>query len=109
MHPIIKSTAEWSKTSINFLDVTVSLVEVVIETDLNVKPTGSQQYLQSSSCYPFHYKKGIPYSQALRLNCICSETLFINAVMIWKDFFWKEDTALNWYEIKYFRQKNSNK
>ena len=74
VHPTIKFTAEWSKTSINFLDVTVSLVEEVIETDLNFKPTGSHQYLQSSSCYPFHYKKGIPYSQALRLNCICSET-----------------------------------
>ena len=48
MHPTIKFTAEWSKTSINFLDVTVSLVEGVIETDLYVKPTDSHQYLQSS-------------------------------------------------------------
>ena len=74
MHPTIKFTAEWSKTSINFLDVTVSLTEGVIETDLYVKPTDSHQYLQSSSCHPFHCKKGIPYSQALRLNRICSET-----------------------------------
>ena len=73
-HPTIKFTAEWSKTSINFLDVTVSLIEGVIETDLFVKPTDSHQYLQSSSCHPFHCKKGIPYSQALRLNRICSET-----------------------------------
>ena len=34
VHPTIKFTAEWSKTSISFLDVTVSLVEGVIETDL---------------------------------------------------------------------------
>ena len=74
VHPTIKFTAEWSKTSINFLDVTVSLTEGVIETDLYVKPTDSHQYLQSSSCHPFHCKKGIPYSQALRLNRICSET-----------------------------------
>ena len=74
VHPTIKFTAEWSKTSINFLDVTVSLVEGVIENDLYVKPTDSHQYLQSSSCHPFHCKKGIPYSQALRLNCICLET-----------------------------------
>ena len=32
MHPTIEFIAEWSKTSINFLDVTVSLVEGVIET-----------------------------------------------------------------------------
>ena len=74
MHPTIKSTAEQSKTSINLLDVTVSLVEGVIETDLYVKPTDSHQYLQSSSHHPFHCKKGIPYSQALRLSRIYSET-----------------------------------
>ena len=38
VHPTIEFTAEWSKTSINFLDVTVSLIEGVIETDLFVKP-----------------------------------------------------------------------
>ena len=67
VHPTITFTAGWSKTSINFLDVTVSLVERVIETD-------SHQYLQSGSCHPFHCKKGIPYSQALRLNHNFSET-----------------------------------
>ena len=74
MHPTIKFTAEWSKTSIYFLDVTVSLIEGVIENDLYVKPTDSRQYLQSNSCHPFHCKKGTPYSQALRLNRICSDT-----------------------------------
>ena len=49
----------------------MSLVDGVIEIDLYVKPTDSHQ---SSSCHPFHCKMGIPYSQALRLNCICSET-----------------------------------
>ena len=39
MHPTIKFTADWSKTSINFLDVTVSIAEGVIEADLYVKPT----------------------------------------------------------------------
>ena len=34
MHPTIKFTADWSKTSINFLDVTVSIAECVIKTDL---------------------------------------------------------------------------
>ena len=74
MHPTIKFTAEWSKTSITFLDVTVSLVAGVIETGFYVKPTDSHQYLQSRSCHSFHCKEGIPFSQALRLNCICSET-----------------------------------
>ena len=48
VHPTIKFKAKWSKTSINFLDVTVSLIEELTETDLYVKPTDSHQYLQSS-------------------------------------------------------------
>ena len=78
MHPTIKFTTDWSKTSVNFLDVTVSIAEGVIETDLYVKPTDSHQYLLSSSCHPFYCKKGIPYSQALRLNRICSKNEFFD-------------------------------
>ena len=76
MHPTTKFTADWSKTSIIFLDVTVSITKGIRETDLYVKPTDSHQYFLSSSCHPFYYKKGIPYSQALRLNRICSNNEF---------------------------------
>ena len=82
VHPTIKCIAQWSETSFNFLHATVSLTSGVIETDLYVKPTNSHQYLKSNSCHPFYCKKGIPYSQALKLNCVCSETLLINAAMI---------------------------
>ena len=74
-HPTIKFTAEWSQTSINFLDVSVSFTDGKITTDLYVKATDSHQYLHSSSCHPYHCKKGIPYSQALRLNRICSDPI----------------------------------
>ena len=77
-HPTIKFTAEWLKTSINFLDVMVSITEGIIETGLYVKPTDSHQYLLSSSCHPFYCKKGIPYSQALRLNRTCSNNKFFD-------------------------------
>ena len=81
--------------SISFIvNFTASLIEGVIETELYVKPTNSHQYLQSSSCHAFHCKKGMTYTQGLRLNCICLETVFLNTVMIWKDFPWKEDTVL---------------
>ena len=80
MHPTLNLTAYRSKTSINFLDVTVSIAEGMIETDLNVKATDSHQYLLSSSCYPFECKKGIPYSQALRLNRICSNNEFFDKI-----------------------------
>ena len=78
MHRTIKFTADWSKTSIIFLDVAVSITEGIIETDLYVKPTESHQYLLSSSCHLFYCKKGIPYSQALRLNRICSSNEFFD-------------------------------
>ena len=73
-HPTVKFTAEWSQTSVNFLDVAVSLTGGKVITDLYVKPTDSHQYLHFSSCHPYHCKKGIPYSQALRINRIFSDS-----------------------------------
>ena len=72
-HPTIKFTAQWSKTSINVLDVTVSLIGGKVTTDLYVKPTDSHQYLHYTSCYLYHCKKRIPYSQDLHLNRIYSD------------------------------------
>ena len=71
-HPTIQFTAEWSNRSIAFLDVTVTLEEGRLTTDLFTKPTDTHQYLHSSSCHPAHCKSTIAYSQALRLRRICS-------------------------------------
>ena len=65
IQPAIKFTAKWSQKSVNFLDVTVSLIERHIETDVYVKLIDSRQYLHSSSCHPYHCKKSIPYCQVL--------------------------------------------
>ena len=78
LHPNIKFTGEWSKTFLNYLDVTAFLIKGVTESNLYVKPTESHQYLQSSSFHRFNCKKDIPYSQNLRLNYICSETDFFD-------------------------------
>ena len=78
MHATIKFVTDWSNTSIDGLDVTVNITEGIIETNLYVKPTDSQECLLSSSCHPFYCKKGIPYSQALRLNRICSNNEFFD-------------------------------
>ena len=45
----------------------------VLETDLYCKSTDTHQYLQKSSCHPWHVKKAIPYRQALRIRRICSD------------------------------------
>ena len=77
IHPTIKFTAEWSQKSIIFLDVTVSLMDGHIETDLYVKPTDSHQYLHSFLCHPYHCKKSILYNLAFHLNQIFSKNNFL--------------------------------
>ncbi|KAL9988930.1 hypothetical protein ACROYT_G003426 [Oculina patagonica] len=76
IHPTIKFTSERSTTSIPFLDVNIQLENGKIETDLHCKPTAKHQYLLYSSSHPYHTKKSIPYSLALRLRRICSKDEF---------------------------------
>ena len=77
-HQTIKFTANYSSNKINFLDVEVIRKEGTLLTDLYVKPTDTHQYLDASSCHPAHCINSIPYSQALRLNRICSEGSFFD-------------------------------
>ena len=44
-------------------------------TDLFAKPTDTDihHFLDPSSSHPYHCKKRIPFSQALRVNRICSD------------------------------------
>ncbi|XP_071150518.1 uncharacterized protein [Mytilus edulis] len=74
IHPSIKFTHEKSKSKIAFLDTSSSLTEGIISTDLYSKPTDTHQYLSPKSCHPAHLTKSIPYSQALRVKRICSNT-----------------------------------
>ena len=71
-HPNLKFTHEKSKSSVSFLDVSVSIVDNKIETDLYCKPTDCHQFLHFNSAHPFHNKKSIVYSQGLRIKRLCS-------------------------------------
>ena len=69
IHPTITFTAEYSEKKSNFLDVNIRLLggardRFAADADQFFDPTSSQ---------PYHCKKGIPYSQALRLSRICSD------------------------------------
>ena len=75
-HPAIKFT--WQQTSpvqssVEFLDVSLTLVGETIEFDLYCKPTDCHQYLHFNSCHPDHTKNAIIYSQALRIRKRCSD------------------------------------
>ena len=86
-HPTIKFTANYSREEINFLDVSVGKKNNQLATDLYIKPTDTHQYLHASSYHVYQSKKSVPYSQALRLNRICSENLFYdkhcNELEVW--------------------------
>ena len=60
------------KECINFLDLTVSLLDNRVSTDLYIKPKDRHQYLHYSSSHSVHTKQSIVYSQTLRFNRICS-------------------------------------
>ena len=86
-HPTIKFTANYWREEINFLDVSVMKKSNQLVLDLYIKPTDTYQYLHASSCHVYHSKKSILYSQAVRLNRICSENLFYdkryNELEVW--------------------------
>ena len=44
----------------------------------SVDAVNTHQYLDSSSCHPYHSKKSIPYSEALHLNRICFNNAFFD-------------------------------
>ena len=88
-HPTIKFTEERSMSSINFLDITVTLSNTgKLITSLYCKPTDSHNYLLYSSEHPRHILRGIPYSQFLRVRRICSNLIDYrqNALMLASHF-----------------------
>ena len=72
-HPTTKFTAEFSKDEVNFLDLNIKLIDGELMTDLFVKPTDTHRFLGPISSHPYRCKKSILYSQAFRLNRICSD------------------------------------
>ena len=82
-HPTIKFTAEWSKTQINFLDVTVYLENGKIKTDLYVNPIDTHQYLHVTLIIVKQEFLIVKRSALMRFAQILD--LLIGDVMTWKD------------------------
>ena len=85
----LKFTLEYSNTNLSFLDVMIHKDKHgIISTDLFRKPTDARNYLHYSSAHPKSCKKGIPYSQLLRVRRICStrERFETNALEMAKSF-----------------------
>ena len=72
LHPKIQLDLRFSKTSIEFLDVTVHLEGSRLTTDVYTKPTDTRAYLHFDSDHPRHTKRAVPYGLAVRAKRICS-------------------------------------
>ena len=77
-HSNLKFSHEKSTSSVNFLDVTISIVYIVdnkFETNLFCKPKDCHHFLNFNSAYLFHNKKSIVYNQGLHIKRLCSSPL----------------------------------
>ena len=83
LYPTIKFTVVSSETSLNVLDLTLSLVDGYIQTDVYSKPTDHHMYLLRNSARPRHCPKAISFGVATRIrrNCSTIETDMTNALM----------------------------
>ena len=73
-HSNIRFTTEVSNDKHVFLDTQSRLDEHRICTDIYTKPTDTHEYLLPTSCQLKHCCKDIPYSLALCLRRICSDS-----------------------------------
>ena len=77
-HFTVKFPANYSRKKMSVLDAKVIKKGNQLATEIYLRPTDTHQYLHVRSCEFFHSKKSVPFSQALRLNRVCSETSFSN-------------------------------
>ena len=67
LHETIKFSFEFSKCSIDFLDMTTYVENHHIYTKPFFKSNETHSYLDYSSCHLIHNRSSIPYSQFLRM------------------------------------------
>ena len=91
-HPNLRFTHKHSRESLNFLDVIAKIQQGEFVTDLYCKPTDGHQYLHFDSYHASHTKTPIVYSQALRMERICSRrSNLIVKINKLKDWFRERD------------------
>ena len=73
MPGVVKFKFEFSITRIVFLDLEIFIEDGKLKTDLHIKPTNKQLYLDFKSNHPDHCKRSIPYSQGLRVVERCAK------------------------------------
>ena len=75
MKGIVKFKSSYSSEKVEFLDLIISIENGKLKTNLFVKPSNMQIYLDFKSNHPTHCKVGLIYGQALRIIERCSDPL----------------------------------
>ena len=73
MKSIIKFEVYKSNSEVNFLDVSIKLLDGSLSTSLFCKATDAHLYLNYSSNHPKHVLNDIPKGQFIRIRRICSD------------------------------------
>lgn len=73
MRGVIKFKCNYSQEKVEFLDLVISKENGKLKTNLFIKPSNLQLYLDFHSNHPMHCKVGIIYGQALRIVERCSD------------------------------------
>ena len=81
-HPSLSYTYDKSDTSVDFLDISISKTKHGLTTDIVYKDTDTHSYLRYESDHPPSCKKGIPYSQFLRLRKFVTMTRLLRDVQM---------------------------
>ena len=66
LNPDLKFIFENPSKSLNFLDISIQIVENSLDFDIHYKTTNSFNYLTNTSCHPSHTKNNISLSLAKR-------------------------------------------
>ena len=71
---VVKFKFDFSHSKIEFLDLEILIEDGYLKTNLYIKPSNKQLYLDYNSNHPLQCKQSIPYSQALRVVERCATT-----------------------------------
>ena len=73
MRGVVKIKSNFSSDQVEFLDLIISIEKGKLKTNLFIKPSNLQIYLDFMSNHPTHCKVGLVYGQALRIIERCSD------------------------------------
>ena len=110
MPGVVKFKFDFSYKKVEFLDLEIYVEDNILKTNLYVKPTNKQLYLDFHSNHPQQCKESIPYSQALRVveRCFSPENRDSHLVSL-KSKFEERNYPSNLVDNQFEKAKNKDR